>query len=71
MDHSYILFFTRLRVSFKVAGSGNVEEFEQLIRDNPSNLKVTNTYDLCAAHNAATHNRVGILAMILQYDGGI
>jgi len=71
MDHSYILFFTRLSVLFEVAGSENVEEFEQLIRDDPSNLKVTNTYDLCAAHNAAAHNRVAILAMILQHNGGI
>jgi len=50
---------------------GNVEEFQQIIRDNPSKLKVTNTYGLCAVHNAAAKNRVAILAMISQYNGGI
>jgi len=65
------IFFIGLRVLFEVAGLGNVEEFQQIIRDNPSKLKVTNTYGLCAVHNAAAKNRIAILAMISQYNGGI
>jgi len=66
-----IFFFTQLKLLFKIAGSGNSEEFERLIRDDPSKLKVTNTAGLCAAHNAAIENRIAILALIAQYNGGI
>jgi hypothetical protein len=31
---------------------------------------VTNPSGLCAAHNAAARNRIAILALIAQYNGG-
>ncbi|CAF1563132.1 unnamed protein product [Rotaria sp. Silwood1] len=52
----------------RIAGNGNTEEFERFIRDDPSQLKVANPAGLCAAHNAAARNRVGILALIAQYN---
>jgi hypothetical protein len=55
---------------FKIAGSGNVEEFERLIRDDITKLKIFNPAGLCAAHNAAARNRVAILALITRYKGG-
>jgi len=67
--HIYF-FYTIKTFIFKIAGLGNVEEFERLIRNDPSKLKVTNTAGLCAAHNAAIRNRVAILALIVQYNGG-
>ena len=59
-----------LDLELKVAGTGNVVEFERLIRDDLSKLKVTNAAGLCAAHNAAARNRAAILALIAQYHGG-
>ena len=53
-----------------MAGTGNVGEFERLVRDDVSKLKVTNAAGLCAAHNAAVRNRISILALIVQYNGG-
>lgn len=53
-----------------MAGTGNVGEFERLVRDDVSKLKVTNVVGLCAAHNAAVRNRTAILALIVQYNGG-
>ncbi len=47
-----------------------MEEFERIIRDDLTKLKITNTAGLCAAHNAAIRNRVAILALIAQYNGG-
>lgn len=55
---------------FQVAGTGNTEEFERLIRNDVSKLKVMNATGLCPAHNAAARNRVGILGLIAQYNGG-
>ncbi|CAF1093211.1 unnamed protein product [Rotaria sordida] len=52
----------------RIAGTGNTDEFERLIRADPSKLKVANPVGLCAAHNAAARNRVGILALIAQYN---
>ncbi len=71
MINIYLFFlFLLLNGSFKVAGSGNVQEFERIIRDDLSKLKVTNKAGLCAAHNAAARNRIAILALIAQYNGG-
>lgn len=53
-----------------MAGTGNIVEFERLVRDDISKLKVTNAAGLCAAHNAAIRNRTAILALIAQYNGG-
>jgi hypothetical protein len=55
----------------QIAGAGNVEEFERLVRDDPAKLKVTNAAGLYPAHNAAIRNRVAILSLIAQYNGGI
>ncbi|CAF0765651.1 unnamed protein product [Adineta steineri] len=55
----------------RIAGTGNVEEFERMVRDDPSKLKVANPAGLCAAHNAAARNRIAILALIAQYKGDL
>jgi hypothetical protein len=53
-----------------VAGIGNTQEFEELICNDLSKLKIFNPAGLCAAHNAAARNRVAILAIITRYNGG-
>ena len=55
---------------FQVAGTGNTKEFEHLICNDPAQLTVFNPTGMCAAHNAAARNRVAILTLIVQYNGG-
>ncbi len=53
-----------------MAGTGNVGEFERILRDDLTKLKISNTAGLCSAHNAAIRDRVAILALIAKYNGG-
>ncbi|CAF0983219.1 unnamed protein product [Adineta ricciae] len=55
----------------RIAGSGNVDEFERILREDPSKLKVANPAGLCAAHTAAARGRVAILSLIAQYNGDL
>ena len=48
-----------------------MDEFERIVREDPSKLKVANPAGLCAAHTAAARGRVAILSLIAQYNGGI
>jgi len=64
------LFPIILTYIFKIAGTGNVQEFEKHICEDPSKLTVFNPAGLCAAHNAAARNKVAILTLIVQYNGG-
>ncbi|CAF3458146.1 unnamed protein product [Rotaria socialis] len=70
-NHDICLFSDSPHYIVRIAGTGNTDEFEHLIRDDPAKLKVANPSGLCAAHNAAARNRVGILALIAQYHEGI
>lgn len=47
-----------------------MDEFERIIHEDPSKLKVANPAGLCAAHTAAARGRVAILSLIAQYNGG-
>ncbi len=64
------LFHILINISLKVAGTENVQEFEKLLSDDVSKLMVFNPIGLCAAHNAAARNKVAILTLIVQYNGG-
>ncbi|CAF1438858.1 unnamed protein product [Adineta steineri] len=55
----------------QLAETGNVQDFEQLIKNDPSKLTIFSPAGLCAAHNAAARNRVGILTLIVRYHGDL
>ncbi|CAF1427947.1 unnamed protein product, partial [Adineta ricciae] len=55
----------------RIAGTGNVQEFEKYISEDPSKLTVFNPTGLCAAHNAAARNKVAILTLVAQYQGDL
>ncbi|CAF4381737.1 unnamed protein product [Rotaria socialis] len=56
-NHDICLFSDSPHYIVRIAGTGNTDEFEHLIRDDPAKLKVANPSGLCAAHNAAARNR--------------
>ncbi|CAF1323136.1 unnamed protein product [Adineta steineri] len=55
----------------QLAETGNVQDFEQLIKNDPSKLTVLSPTGLCAVHIAAAQNRVDILTLIVQYHGDL
>lgn len=69
--YQYLVKLKLIRVLFKIAGTGNIQEFERLISNDISKLNISNLTGLCAAHNAAARNQIAILALIAQYHGGI
>ncbi|CAF0829944.1 unnamed protein product [Didymodactylos carnosus] len=55
----------------RIAGTGNEEEFDRLVHDDPGKLRISNASGCYAIHNAAARNKVAILTIIAQYKGDI